>query len=281
MPANTARRHPDYPVEIKGEFAKRVQSVSLNKNIPTQAYDELGNSEHAGVAQESGQFTGELTWFPVDNSTELLLRGLASNSGSSISLQNLIDLSNGVTIKNPLATLTGAQVVSLEYSVSAPSGEFRATARLKGTSWADATNTITVTDPSGVACYKSKDVTVSVNGTTGVRVSGLTIRADMPNQDLYELNNANPVATVFDTPNVTCDIDFYESSAIAGATELALASPGDIVVTISTAKKITCKNMVFKSKDERGTVRGWATRRYSYESKGDSTTNGLLIEVPA
>jgi len=282
MGVNTARRHSDYPVEIMGEFATRMQSIELSKTDPTNTYDELGNWTHAGAGQDASQYAGTAEWFSIDNSIELLFRALPSNAGSTVSLKDFIGISNGVAVQTPRVTYGGVQVVGLEYTVQAPSGEFRATARLRGTSRTEVSgatdNTITVTAPTGVGCYKSKDVAVAVNGTTAVRCLGVSIRADLPSQDLYELNNENSVATVFDSPNVTCDIDFYESEAIAGNTTLALDSPADIVITVGTAvKTITLKNMISTAQNERGTVRGWGSRRYSYMSKGDDTTYGLVI----
>jgi hypothetical protein len=35
--------------------------------------------------------------------------------------------------------------------------------------------------------------------------------------------------------------------------------------------------MVWNQKVSRGTVRGWATRRYSYTSSGDSVTGGMSV----
>jgi hypothetical protein len=276
---STARRHPDEPVEVFGAFATRIQSVELGDQLPTRNIDEMGNYSHAGAVQDAKNFTGSLSSFPINNQLELLLGAYSGSAGSTVDLVQYKALEHGVTIKTPRQTMSGCQVIGIEYATQAPNGEFRATFRLLGQTFtAESNEAISVTEPSGIGAYTYKDVSVSINGTTGVRVLGVTARADIPNQRLYELNNQNPVATVFDSPNVSCDIDFYESDSAAGEVEMALATPGDIILRVATnVKTITLKNMVWTGKTIRGTVRGWASRRYSYVSKGDAATGGLSI----
>jgi len=282
MTVNTAYRHGDYPVAINDVFAIRVQDVSMDKNTPITSYNEMGNFGTVGSQQDTSKFTGSVRWYPINNLTESLFAGYAA-SGSTINLSALVNSGAGVPVKTLKTLMGGCKVTSMEYSCQA-NGEFTGTINYSGTEWS-AGSAISVTTPSGVACYKSKDVSVSVGGTTGVRVSGVSFRVNIPANDLIELNNANPVATVQDAPTVTAEIDFYESDLMAGNVEATLAIPKDIVVTVGGASvlRYTLKNMVSGPgvQNQRGNVGGWATRKYAYQLGAYDASYGLIIDKTA
>jgi hypothetical protein len=272
---NVARRHPDYPVSIAGTFAKRIQNIEINKATPTNTTDELGNLTHAGVSQDSSTYTGTITSFPIDSTLENLFCG---TSGSTVTL-TMFTTSPPAEIKTPKVTYAGAMITDLEFTVRAPNGDFSQTTRIKGTGWTDATNVISAAAPSGAGSYRSKDVKVTMDATVGVRVSEITARAAIPNEELHELNNSDPVGIEFDSPNVTVDVGFWESDVLMGNIEPLITAGKDIKIEVGNpvAKTIICKNMVGGTKSSRGTVRGWATRRYSYTGAGDATTGGMSI----
>jgi hypothetical protein len=282
MAVNTAYRHGDYPVAVNGVFAIRVQDVAMDKNTPITDYKEMGNFGSVGAQQDTSKFTGSLRWFPINNQMESLLAGYTT-SGSTINLSALVNSGAGVPIKTLKTLIEGCKVTSLEYSCQA-NGEFTATANFGGTEW-KAGSAIVATTPSGQACYKSKDVMVSVGGVTGVRVSGVSFRTNVPSNDLIELNNANAVATVQDAPTVTAEIDFYESDLMAGNVEATLAVPKDIIVTVGGASilRYTLKNMVSGPavQNQRGNVGGWATRKYAYMLGAYDASYGLIIDKTA
>ena len=99
---------------------------------------------------------------------------------------------------------------------------------------------------------------------------------------MFELCNADVVGVVQDSPTVTADIDFYESDSMAGNTEIAADDPKDIVVTVNGASTLryTLKKMISANdiRADRGTVRGWATRRYSYQIGAYDASYGLIID---
>jgi hypothetical protein len=277
MTINTAYRHGDYPVAVNGVFAVRVQDINLDKNQNTTPYFEMGNKGTVGAAQDSARYNGSIRWYPINNQMECLFAGYTT-SGSTVNLSDLVNTGAGVPVKT-LKTLQGNnKPTSLEYSCQAD-GEFSGTINFQGATQA-AGSAISATTPTGVPCYKSKDVTVSVGGVTGARVSGISFRANLTANDLVEIGTADVVGSVQDAPTVTCDIDFYESDAMAGNTVLTLAAPGDIVVNVgSGAATYTLKSMVSgpNVKGERGTVNGWATRRYSYQIGAYDASYGLII----
>lgn len=276
MTINTAYRHGDYPVQVNGVFATRVQDVNLDKNQATTPYYEMGNKGTVGVAQDAARYTGSLRWHPINNQMECLFAGYTT-SGSTVNLSDLVNTGAGVPVKTLKTLQGGNKVTSLEYSCQAD-GEFTGTINFTGNSQT-AGSAISATTPSGVPCYKSKDVTVTIGGVAGARISGIAFRANVTSNDLSEVGSADVVGSVQDAPNCTCDIDFYESDGMAGNTVLSAAAPGDIVVSVGGAVTYTLKNMVSgpNIKGERGTVNGWATRRYSYQTGAYDASFGLIV----
>jgi len=278
MTINTAYRHGDEPISVNGVFVTRVQNFTATDANGLTPRFELGNFQTVGLSQATGRYTGNYTWYPIDNLHENLWCGFTA-TGSPIGLDDYIAIA-GQSIITHDATYLGCKVTSIEYACANPDAEFTGTLNFEGTGLS-AGAAVSPTSPSGVGCYTGKDILVSVNGTPGVRVCGLTIRATIPSERLMEFNNADPVAIRQDSPEVTCDIDFWESDAAAGNAILALATPGNIVVTVNGAavKQLTLYNMVSgpTNRTRRKPVRGWATRRYSYTGAGDATNYGLLV----
>jgi hypothetical protein len=278
MTITCAYRHGDEPIAVNGVFATRIQNFTATVTNNLTPRFELGNFTTVGVSESVGRYTGNYTFFPIDNLHENLWAGLAA-TGSPIGLDDYIAI-GGVPLRTHDATYTGCKITSIEYAVANPEAEFSATLNWEGTGVTGGTG-IAITSPSGAGAYTGKDVIVSVNGQTGMRVSGLTLRANIPAERLMELSNADPVCIRQDSPEVTADIDFYESDAAAGNSILALATPGNIVVTVNGAstKQITLYNMVSgpTKYSRRKPVRGWATRRYSYTSSGEATNYAMLV----
>lgn len=279
MTITSAYRHGDEPISVNGVFATRIQNFSGQKANALTTRFELGNFTTVGVSEAVARYTGNYMWYPIDNLHENLWAGLTA-TGSPIGLDDYIAI-GGVPIVTHDATYTGCKVSSIEYAVANPEGEFTGTLNWEGTA-VGAGAAVSPTAPAGAGAYTGKDVSVTVNSVVGVRVYGLTLRANIPSERLMELNNADPVAIRQDSPEVTADIDFWESDSAAGNSVLALAVPGDIIVTVNgtSTKRITLKNMVSGPTvySRRKAVRGWATRRYSYTSSGDADYYGMLVD---
>ncbi|MGQ9458329.1 MAG: hypothetical protein ACUVS5_08600, partial [Anaerolineae bacterium] len=146
---------------------------------------------------------------------------------------------------------------------------------------------VTPTAPTGHPVLQAKMVTASVAGTSVARAEAFTLRAGCRVDRVYELGTANPIFIARHQPSITLDLDFIESDSIAGTREdLTPSSPGNIVITVTAPDNdtlvYTAKNMVFVSKGQRANVGGYATRRYSYRSNGQDTTDyGLTITFTA
>jgi len=285
MTISTGYRHGDFPCAVNGVFAKRVQSINLDDAAALRTTSELGHFEVVGQSQDSDTYRGSISWFPIDNQVECLFAGYPAAvantaTGSPVSLAQLVNSGGGIPVHTLKTLFDGCKVTSLEYTATAE-GEFRGTVNFEGTSMATG-SAINIIPVSGVGAYTGKDVKVEVNGVTGIRMTGITARANIASTTLKELNNANPVGVAQDAPTVTCDIDFVESDAMAANNLLTLTDPKDIVITVgASAKVITLKNMVSGSakRGDRGNVNGWATRRYSYQSSSESTYYGLVTDI--
>jgi len=280
------KRGEDYPVAVSGTFAKRVQSIDLNRNVPITTHSEMGNAEPIGAAKDVETYGGRITWFPIDNQMEELL--LAPDlGGASIDSSNPVGLldfqgMSPTDIRTADDTLLGVKVTALDYSLRV-GGDFTGTVTVEGTGFIDGSS-ITITAPSGQGAYRSPDLIVTVGGTQVVRAQGFTARAAFQMDRLMELSNAYPVENRTSTPSCNITIDFVESDDIAGATESTIAVPVDIVMKIgstSGGKELTGVNMVFTGLGPRATINGYATRQYNYVSVQDGTYGGLEISTIA
>jgi len=272
-------RHQDYPVAVNDTFVKRVQSVDLTKNTPMILHYEMGNEEPAGVSDDTDTYTGRITWLPIDNQLEALFLGLDDITNTSP--KGLLDYisADGVTVATPKDSILGARLVTLDYALRV-GGNFTGTATFEGSAH-DSGVAITVTNPTGRGAYRAPDLIVKVDNTQVARAQGFTLRAGLRIDRLMELGSETPVSIDLSTPQVTVGIDWVESDSIAGNSELTIDSPADIVIQIgsqSGGKRLTVKNAVCTGVGPRGVVNGYATRRYDYISKGDTTYGGLMID---
>ena len=278
------KRGEDYPVAVSGTFAKRVQSIDLNKNIPIITHYELGNAEPIGAAEDVQTFGGRITWFPIDNQMEelLLLPDLGGVSIDDSNPQGLLDFQSmsPTDIRTTDDTLLGVKVAALDYALRV-GGDFTGTVTVEGTGFISG-SAITAASPTGVGAYRAPDIVVTVDGTQVVRAQGFTIRAAFQMDRLMELTRDTPVENRTSIPSVTTTIDFVESDAMAGNAEPALASPVDIVMQVGTTtggKRLTAVNCVFTGLGPRATINGYATRQYNYVSVQDGTYGGLQIDL--
>jgi hypothetical protein len=275
---NSAYRHGDYPVAINEVFARRIQDITLDKSVGSTPYSEISNFGAVGTQQDLGKFSGSLRWFPIDNQIENLFTGHLT-SGSVIDLAAMLNMSTGVTVKTLKAAVSGCKVTSLEYLCQA-GGEFVGALNYEGLTWATSGSFVTAR-LEGLACYKSKDVAVSVGGIVGVRVSDVAVRVNIPTQGVVEIGNTALVGLVQDVPAVSAEITFYESDLMAGNVEALLAEPKDIVLVVggANALRYTLKSMISGPgiQNQRGNVNGWATRKYSYQAGNYDASYGLSV----
>lgn len=276
-------RSKNLPVSINGTFAKRVQSFNFNRVKPHTVDYEMGNEEPAGVSEDAETYGGTIAWNPIDNQIEALMMGFADIT--SADPKGMLDFSAaaGVIIKTPKDLISGAKLVTLSYS-GRVGGPFTATMGFDGTGY-NSGSTITIVNPSGVGAYRMPKVNVDVDGTDARRALGFDIQATFRVDRLFEIGTETPVAIDRDTPQVTVGIDFVESDSAAGNSEaLTIDSPGDIEITIgegSGAKRLTVLNAIWQSTGPQGSINGYATRRYNYISRSDSTYGGLKIDKTA
>jgi len=259
---NVAWTSPDYPVAIEGTLVKRAQSFNIEKLVPTTNTYQLGTQVPTGVVQDAATHRGRLTTYCIDNSTETLWGGTT--------LASLLAAS-GKSIVSPKGGLTGAKLQSLEYAVRV-GGFFQCTMTFEGTASTSGSPTLTgETTPTGAGAYRARDVVVSVGGTTGSRLQGVTVRGTLRAERVEELGNANPAGYVYNNTEVTVDLDWAESDAMAPSDpELTLSSPGDIVINVGNgAKIITIYDCVSSAVGKAAQINGIATRRYSYRAKGN------------
>lgn len=276
-------RSKNMPVSINGTFAKRVQSISFNRVKPIVTDYEMGNEEPAGVSEDAETYGGTITWNPIDNQVEALMMGFADITAADP--KGLLDFSAavGVIIKTPKDQISGAKLVTLTYS-GRVGGTLTGQMGFDGTGYTTG-STITIVNPTGVGAYRMPSITVTVGGTEVRRGQGFDVQASFQVQRLHEIGTTNPVAVDRDTPQVSVGLDFVESDAAAGNVEnLTVDSPGDIVITIgsgSGAKRLTALNCVWSSTGPQASINGYATRRYQYVAKADSTYGGLKIDKTA
>lgn len=258
-------RHGDYPVTIDGTDIIRAQNFEATKTTPRQNVYQLGTENAVGQVSDADTFTGRLTVNAINNQVE-----------TALDCANLVNAmgASGADVYGPIFGITSAKVTSIQYSCRV-GGFFQSTFTLEGTGTSGSTAS-GATATAGAPAYRAKDVSVSVDGTPAVRAQGFTVRANLRSNRLEELNNSSVVGIAYDSPTTTADIDFVESTNIAGASELTGAN---IVINVNSgAKTITLTDMHSTGRTYRGTVGAWATRRFSYLSAGSNTTNaGLAV----
>lgn len=268
------RKGSAYPVRVGATFAKRVQEFEVTKRRALESSFEMGNVTAISTDPGNSEYTGSLSWNPIDNDIEE--RFGAQTAGAGVNLKQIIDAA-GIVVQSKTDGLTGAVLTSLEYSCEV-GGEFRASGQVKGTGWNDGDSALAASTPSGYGSFRSKSIAVVMNGVRALRVASFNVRANVPVEDNYEMGNADPFEITNDTPAVTAEIEFYEDTLATGAFENDETTPYDIVIGVGgTVKKITLKNCVWTDTGVRGRRQGRNTRRYSYKVIGDSTGYGLEL----
>lgn len=261
-----AYRQGDYPVSVDGSFATRVQDFELMPEYPRTRVDQLGSSTSVGVIAESTDYTGRIRAYGIDNSIETAFGG-----ATPIAWQG----ASGVDVAGPTYGLTGAKIMRAEYSCRV-GGFFEESFDIFGTGESSGSPSITATT-TGDAAYMAKDISVEVNGTAVVRAQSFRATVDCRPTVVREFNNSDIVGRVYDSPATTLEIEFLESTSIAGNTEFT-SSAGSIVVKVNTSSKVLTFNNVRSVQTPRsGRVGDFGRRVYRYESDGDTDDGGLTL----
>jgi len=269
-------RGKDVPVGYNGggaSFITRVQSFEVTDTRPTTNTYELGTTEATGAFQDATRFRGTLT----KHSDGIVLDGLFG--GGTAALTEMIE-ADGFTIMSGLFGISDAKFVSVNYT-GRVDGFATETWTFQGSS--GSTGSVTATTPvAGNVASRAPKMAVTVGGTTGSRVQGYSITASVRGNELSELTNASIVGIVFDQPSITVDIDWVQSTAIAGNNEYTPVTAATIAVVLTSpadaaVKTITVQKCITTGKSESATVGGWATKRISYQSACSSTDSGLTL----
>lgn len=260
-----AYRQGDYPVGIDGTFVKRVQDFEVAPVYPREQVNQLGSASAVGTVSESTDYRGRMRAYGIDNAIETALGGLtptlwAAHTGSSLD--------------GPVAGITGAKLTRVEYSVRV-GGFFECSYDLFGTG-SSAGSTMVATTTGDVA-FKAKDISVTINGTTAVRAQSVRATVDLSPTEVRELNNANVVGRVYDSPSIDLEIEFLESTAMAGNAEFT-SSAGSLVILVDTSKKIMTFNNI-RSQETPATARvgDFGRRVYRYRSDSNTADGGLTL----
>lgn len=261
-----AYRQGDYPISIDGSFAKRVQDYETAPVYPRTRVDQLGSAVSVGVVAESTDYRGRIRAYGIDNTIETALGG-----ATPIAWQG----HTGSQVAGPTHGITGAKITRAEYSCRV-GGFFEETFDLFGTAASNGSPSITATT-TGDAAFMAKDITVTVNGTSVVRAQSFRATVDCRPTEVREIGNADIVGRVYDSPAITLEIEFLESTSIAGNTEFT-SSAGSIIVSVDTSKKIlTFNNVRSVETPHSGRVRDFGRRTYRYESDGNTADGGLTL----
>jgi len=266
----------NYPIRVGTGFATRVQSFAVNKGGQLEMSYEMGNSSPVGTDRATVEYTGNLAWNPVDNLIENRFIGVTGATGT-VTLNQLIG-TTGVLLQSKTDGINFAKITSLEYSCQV-GGPFQATAQVRGNGWNDGDPALAASTITGAGDYKSKSIGVVVNGQRAVRVASFRLSAAVQPEDQYEMGNQDPFETTTETPSVNAEIEWWEDTLATGMMENESDAPHDIVIGVDGGKLLTMKNAVWQDTGIRGSVRGAGTRRYSYMSKGDSSTDGFQVSL--
>jgi len=262
---SVAYRMGDYPVGIDGTFSKRVQDFEVSPVYPREQVNQLGSSVAVGTVSESTDYRGRIRAYGIDNTIEEAMGGLtpvlwAAHTGSSVD--------------GPVYGITGAKFTRAEYSCRV-GGFFEESFDLYGTG---ASNGSTITSAiAGDVAFRAKDINVLVNGTEAVRAQSFRATVDLSPTEVRELNNSDVVGRVNDSPVINLEIEFLESSAIAGNTEFT-SSAGSIVVQVDTSKKVlTFNNVRSEETPHSARVNDFGRRVYRYKSDANTDDGGLTL----
>lgn len=284
MAISVGYRHGDYPVKVHNSFVIRAQDFNLDQDLVMRTVYELGNATPAGIDDAPDIYTGGITWFPINMDLE---RSCIEATTGSVSLKQYAD-ATGVSVASLTKGITGAKVVSIEYSCESE-GEYRGTIRFEATGWdADGETSITTTDPTGAGAFRAPVANIELDSTSGVRVQSFRLRAGTRVVRMYQLGSAVPVGIQQERPEVTLEVTWFESSSMAGETAMTLASPKDVEIQVGSATwdavgniQHICNSMISSGDGTRGSIDGWATYTQRYISRGCTTTYGLVTDIIA
>jgi len=260
-----AYRHGDYPVGIDGVFMGRVQEFEVTPTYPREQVYQLGSQEAVGSVAEATDYRGRLRAYGIDNSIEAALGGL-----TAVSWQN----HTGSSIDGPVKGMTGAKMGRFEYSCRV-GGWFEETFDLWGTG--ESNGSTLVASTAGDIAFRAKDLCVTINGTSTVRLQSFRVTGDLQPQEVEELCNEDVVGRVFDSPVIDVELEFLESTLMAGNTEFT-SSAGSMIITVDTSKKVLTLNNIRSSETQHtARVQDFARRVYRYRSDANTADGGLTL----
>ena len=265
MGTDVAYRQGDYAISIDGTFTKRVQDFEVAPVYPREQVEQLGSATAVGSVAESTDYRGRIRAYGIDNSIETALGGATAI---------LWETHTGSSLAGPVKGITGAKLSRVEYSCRV-GGWFECTYDLFGTgisSGSPATATTT-----GDIAFRAKDINIKINGTDSVRAQSFRISVELPNTEVREFNNDDVVGRVYDPPRITAEVEFLESTEMAGGAEFT-SSAGSMIIEVDSTKKIITLNKI-RSEETPFTarVRDFGRRSYRYRSDANTADGGLTL----
>lgn len=260
-----AYRQGDYPIGIDGTFVKRVQDFEVASVYPREQVFQLGSQPSVGSVAESTDYRGRIRAYGIDNSIEEAMGGLTPI---------LWQAHTGSEIAGPVKGITGARLTRVEYTCRV-GGFFEESFDMYGTGSSGGSTIVAST--AGDIAFRAKDISVLINGTVSVRAQSFRATVDLQPTEVRELNNADVVGRVFDSPMSDLEVEFLESSSIAGAAEFT-SSPGSIIIKVnSTTKVLTFNNVRSQETPHTARVRDFGRRVYRYRSDANTDDGGLTL----
>jgi len=261
-----AYRQGDYPISIDGTFTKRVQDFETAPVYPREQVYQLGSAVAVGSVAESTDYRGRIRAYGIDNTIETALGG-----ATPIDWQG----HTGSNVMGPTHGITGAKITRAEYSCRV-GGFFEESIDLYGTGESNGSPSISG-DVTGDIAFRAQDIDVQINGVSSVRAQSFRVTVDCQPQEVRELNNASVVGRVYDSPTVEVEVEFLESTSIAGAAEFT-SSAGSIVITVdSTTKVLTLNNIRSVETPRSARVQDFGRRVYRYRSDANTDDGGLTL----
>jgi hypothetical protein len=262
-----AYRQGDYPISIDGTFIKRVQDFETRPTYPREQVNQLGSEVAVGSVADATDYSGRIRAYGIDNSIEEALGGLTPTTWKA---------HTGSSVDGPTHGITGAKIGRAEYSCRV-NGFFEESFDLYGTGESNGSPSISG-DVTGDIAFKSKSINVEVNGTSAVRAQSFRATVDCAPTEVNELNNEDVVGRVYDSSIIDLEIEFLESTSIAGNTEFTGASAGSIVIYVDTSKKVLTFNNVRSAETPRNArVQDFGRRVYRYRSDANTDDGGLTL----
>lgn len=250
-------RGQDMPISIGTTFINRVQDAEFTRNVPTTPVDEMGTDTHVGMIQGTYEYRWRITRIGIEDGIETLLGGGAS----PVTMDDFI-AGTPFTIKGPNGGISGGRVTNIVFEATAGTDPPRETWSGEGTGWTSgsvAASDDTTPIPGGADC----DLTISDSKS---RVQRVRVVCDLNRTPAEEIGTAGPIGYAFDPPTVTAEVEVLHSTSTDDLWDADQADPPDLVLTIND-KIITLVDAVSEGEVGRGSVRGWATVIYRFQSK--------------